>query len=247
MNKWLIVSALKDEISALLGIMRVERTYRQDRAHFYDGTLAEVPVIIGYTGIGTELTLAGLRHLAPWTECDAVIGTGYAGALDPHLATGHIVLTTEVRQSGVNGSAWASDPALVRMCRQFLAEDPNTMEGRLLTSEKALTTPALKQAAAQQYQAIAVDMESASLAAYCQEKQLPFVVLRVILDSAHERVPDPSEFLDRQKRISKRRVLSYMARNPSAMVELPKLGSQAKQAQQRIAALLPKLLPKLNG
>jgi nucleoside phosphorylase len=118
--------------------------------------------------------------------------------------------------------------------------------GRLISVTEALTEPDQKRKAGKNFLAIAVDMESASLAAACQEKGLPWAIVRVILDPLSVKVPDPSEFLDRDKRISKRRVVSYVAKNPQAIWELPRLASHAKRARQRIAEVMPDLVEALS-
>ncbi len=244
-----IAAALKDEVMAFQRAMSVERSYRQDRAQFWDGQLEGQPLIVGYTGIGQEATQRALTMLSELVEFKAVIGTGYAGALSESLETGSLVLAHEVcrAEPGRSGETWSGDASLLNSCRQVLSEDPRTEEGRLVTVKQALTTPETKRAAAADFAAIAVDMESAALARFCHERSIPFLVLRAVLDPVSEKVPDPGEFLDREKRISKRKIMKYVARNPQSVWELPKLGAQAKKARQRIAEVMPKIVQEISS
>lgn len=242
-----IVAALKDEIGGLIKGMEVMRTYRKDRAHFFDGKLDGRSVIVGFTGIGAEATFKGLKMLRELVKIDTVIGVGYAGALAESLETGSLILASEIlRASGDKIEAtFNADDSLLSVCRKTLAEDKMLEEGRVITLKNALTDPEQKREAAQKFGAIAVDMESAALAAFCEDRQIPFIVLRAILDPVSVKVPDPSEFLDREKRISKRKILKYVAKNPQAIWELPRLGAQAKQVRQRIAEVMPKVIHAL--
>ncbi len=241
MSNLVIVAALKDEIQGLKAQMGIERTYRQDRAHFFDGKIDGKPVIVGYTGIGADSMEAGLAMLAELVPIKAVVGTGYCGALADDMETGTLVVATDVCALLPNhpGTFWDADAKLQQLCRQHSHAENALKVGRVLSVTQALTDPAQKQAAGQNFEAVAVDMESAGLARFCAQQQTPFAVMRVVLDPVTDKVPDPSEFFDREKRISKRKVMRYVAKNPQAMWELPKLGSQAKQARKRIAEVMP--------
>jgi adenosylhomocysteine nucleosidase len=243
----LIVGALKDEISELKGQLKVTQTYHQDGAHFFQGELAQRPVIVGYTGISVTATRAGLTALSERVPVCAVIGVGYAGALVDGLDTGHLVLPREIcrETEGQAGPIFAVDGDIFTASRRALSSESFVSEGRLVTVEQARTDAAQKRAAARTFGAVAVDMESAGLAEFCCEQSIPFLVLRAVLDPVHTTVPDPAAFLDRSKRISKRKVASYVMRRPQAVRELSTLAANAKRARQSLNKAIPNIVSEI--
>ena len=127
---------------------------------------------------------AGARSRAPDAGraqgCQSVIIAGVAGALAPILQLGRLVLAErvimrghedmlpeqvlEVRQDWFDTFSAASNSAGIDFAR-----------GGILTSSRALSTPAEKLLAFDQSGAIAVDMESAAIALEADARGLPFV------------------------------------------------------------------------
>jgi nucleoside phosphorylase len=66
---------------------------------------------------------------------------------------------------------------------------PIILQGRLLTSPKAIGSLSEKAALFQQTGAAAVDMESLAIAEIAHTHQLPFIAIRVIVDSAGDTLP----------------------------------------------------------
>jgi hypothetical protein len=65
--------------------------------------------------------------------------------------------------------------------------------GDLLTSPVALESPTEKRAAADATHAVAVDMESAAIAAVAARAGVPFVALRVVVDAVDDSLPAHAE------------------------------------------------------
>ena len=61
--------------------------------------------------------------------------------------------------------------------------------GKLLTSSRALASAAAKAAAFRETGAAAVDMESLAIAEVARSHELPFIAVRVIVDTAADIVP----------------------------------------------------------
>lgn len=244
MKPLLIVSALKDEIVELREQMDIEQSYRKDRANFFGGRLEGKPLVVGYTGIGTEATRAGLSMVTQLVSVCAVLGTGYAGGLIPELEGGSLVLAREIvfENKGPSGQHWTADASVIQSCRAALNGEKTWKEGRMVTVTQALTDPEQKQRVARESSAIAVDMESAAVAKLCQERGIPFGVLRAVLDPVTAHVPDPENFLDRSQRVAKRKVFSFVAKNPQAVWDLPRLANQASRARRRLTEVLPKVV-----
>jgi adenosylhomocysteine nucleosidase len=157
-------------------------------ASLADGSLVSV---CGMGGARAELAArqmvaAGVGGLLSW---------GVAGGLDPQLSCGTVVLPAEVLRR--------SDPLDTTPLRRFetcrswrerlaasLPAHARLTAGALLTSAVPVAAAAFKARMFQETQAVAVDMESAAVAEVAADHGLPFVALRVILDSARDSLPE---------------------------------------------------------
>jgi len=119
----------------------------------------------------------------------ALVSWGFAGGLAAALRPGALVLASQVRLQG--GAVFRVD-ADWRQRLQSLHDEFEVGDGELLTVRAALATPAAKAAAAASG-AVAVDMESAAIAAVAAEGGVPFVALRVIVDAHDDALPPDAE------------------------------------------------------
>jgi nucleoside phosphorylase len=124
---------------------------------------------------------AGARLLVSW---------GLAGALRAALAPGTVVLPRRVVRHGGEplpvDAAWHA--RLAALSGELALEC-----GDLLTVPAALESPAAKRSAAAATQAVAVDMESAGIAAAAARAGVPFVALRVVVDGVDDALPRNAE------------------------------------------------------
>jgi adenosylhomocysteine nucleosidase len=138
------------------------------------------------TGVGpldVNALIDQLRELG----AGGVISVGTAGGLTPNAITGTIVLPRQIGRPGQ-----ASTPVDDAWHRRILAKLEPKFDIRcesLVTVNRVVRSPEQKQALHQQDQAIAVDMESADLAAAAAGAGIPFVALRVVLDTVHDTIP----------------------------------------------------------
>jgi adenosylhomocysteine nucleosidase len=142
--------------------------------------------LIRLSGIGTE-NAARAAHALVAAGAGALLSWGVAGALDPDLASGTAVLPTEVLRQG---RRFATDQRWRERLRSALQGQVPVVAGVLLTSDVAVAAVALKASLFRATQALAVDMESAAVAEVAAAHGLPFVALRVILDTARDSLPE---------------------------------------------------------
>lgn len=225
----LIIGALKDEVSGLHKALSRERD---------SGS-----VLIAHTGIGEEATRRGLeRHLRE-NDIGVVIGVGYAGALVENLSTGDLIAADEICQAR-SGTTVSSDRDLLSAALHAV---PGVRRGRLVTVSTACTDAAQKKTTGERHRAIAVDMESAALAALCRERSIPFLVLRSILDPVEVTVPDPAAFMNADQGVSGKKLTAYLLKHPQSVWQLPQLAIHAKRARHSLNEAIPKLVRAIAG
>jgi adenosylhomocysteine nucleosidase len=145
------------------------------------------------SGVGTENAARAAQKLVA-AGAQALLSWGVAGALDPALDVGAVLLPAEVlRPTGASASAPMQRYPTSRTWRERVvaALQPHApvSAGALLTSALAVAEAQLKARLFQDTGAVAVDMESAAVAQVAAEHQLPFITLRVIVDTASVSLP----------------------------------------------------------
>lgn len=149
-------------------------------ASLADGTLLSI------SGMGITAAAAGARALLG-AGATALVSWGMAGGLDPALAAGSIFLPSEIIALGgesiMTARHWRD-----RLSVAIAALSP-VAHGKLLTSGRAIASVADKADLFRDTGAAAVDMESLAVAQAAMRRQLPFIAVRVIVDSAADALP----------------------------------------------------------
>lgn len=177
--------------------------------------------------IEIHLVGVGASHLPPDLHSSAVSGiimAGLAGALDPKLNVGDIVI----------------DDCPVGLKTGFIHR-----AGKIHTSPKLVSTPGEKQRLHRETGALAVDMESEIIRAVAAEKELPFVSIRAISDSADETL-DPAvlRMIDPFGRPRPLRIMMTLVGRPWLIPRLIRLGNASKLAGRNLAMAVKEIAEK---
>lgn len=162
---------------------------------------------------------------------------GFAGALEPSLVVGQVIIADRVIDAGgqaVTLQAWPTDG------------QPTDSLGRgmLLSGPQPLSDASAKRQACRQFGAQAVDMESAVVARVCAERGLRLCIVRAISDSADQSLPPGlMDLADRWGRARPGAVARYLLTGPHRLPMLARLAGQ----QQRAADALTEAVVKLLG
>jgi adenosylhomocysteine nucleosidase len=165
------------------------------------GNLGLEEVLVVHTGIGLAAAEANTRAVLAEFRPNWLLCAGYAGALESHLVHGQVVVARNF-----------SAPELRARC--------HCQRVVLTTESHAVETVPAKAALARKTGAQVVDMETSAVARVCGEHGVPLLAVRVISDTAGQRIPVPLEIsfdLERQ-RPKIRPLLACLAYNPTLIV-----------------------------
>lgn len=194
-----------------------------------DGTLVRV------SGMGLTAAARCARSLVD-EGATALVSWGMAGGLDPRLAPGTIFLPESVISPSGDAAATCG-PWRERLAAAIAAQRP-LIEGRLLTSARAVGALAEKAALFRQTGAVAVDMESAAVAEVAHSRQLPFIAVRVIVDGAADALPRAvTAAADSEGHLQIWRLLGALARTPGELGPLLRLAGRYRVANRSLAAV----------
>jgi adenosylhomocysteine nucleosidase len=207
-------------------------------------------------GMGVTRALPAVTWLVQHVDVWGVISVGFAGALQPHLATGDAVLVTQVRVARPDHEPTPirpleviePDSALTHLSAVAANHAALTCHtGVLLSSSDLISQAVDKQHLGQRSGALAVDMESYSIGRVAAAQHLPFTVLRTIFDTSHENLAvHAATWMTSDGVLQPRRVLDYCVRHPYALLHLPRLWYKTHIAGKRLEHWLHHFLTLLS-
>lgn len=193
-----------------------------------DGTLVAV------SGMGCAAAgLAAVRLIE--SGASALMSFGLAGGLDPGLSAGSVVLPSEVISRG--GARFLTSADWLEQLRFRIAKQRPVAVGTLLSSLTAIGAVADKASAFRETGAIAVDMESFGVAEVAAAHGLPFVAVRVIVDTAVDVLPRAVLAAGRAGQVNLRRLVGGVALAPSELVAVIRLAQRYRAATRSLAAV----------
>ncbi len=201
---------------------------RDGLASLGDGTLLAVG------GMGGELAAGAARRLVD-AGVAGLLSFGFAGGLDPSLSAGTVVCPTEII-SGTGARISTSADWRERLRVATRAPLP-LVGGTLLTRSAPIDSVAGKALAFRETGAVAVDMESLSVAQVAAAFGVPFIAVRVIVDTASDELPQAVLAATRDGSLEVGRLLGGLARAPSELAALIRLAQRYRAATRSLTAV----------
>ena len=243
----IIFTALAWESAAVRSVLRL---VKKEREGVWRGSNGQRDILVVTGGIGlrrSRHTIEKYRN----TRLGAVLSIGCAGALIPGPTTGQLVLAPALRMYANEGEGqletFPVDERLFSATRQAaLQSGVATAEGGIFTSRRVLFTPHEKEEHGRETDCIAVEMESGVHAAFAAERQLPFLVLRVILDSVDMAIPPMKGVTTPEGKVRLSKAAAHIVTHPQHLPFLLRLQQCRKRAAETIAQVCRVLFPLLD-
>jgi adenosylhomocysteine nucleosidase len=193
-----------------------------------DGTLLAV------SGMGSILASAAARRLVD-AGALALLSFGFAGGLDPTLSAGSVVLPTEIISG--DGARFLTVEEWREQLRLAIAKQRPVTTGKLLSSRQPIGSVADKARAFRETGAAAVDMESLAVAEVAAAHRVPFVAVRVIVDTAADALPRAIMAASRGGQLNIRRFIGGLAAAPLELIALISLSQRYRLATRSLSAV----------
>jgi nucleoside phosphorylase len=201
-------------------------------------------VLVLETGVGSDQAQKALDWVLskpvfgnlPY-EPKVIISAGFAGALHNELHIGDLILANEVIDS--EGKTW---PVPWPGSLPDGDWQPPLKRGRLLTTSHFVAAAEKKRNLGNQHHALAVDMESATIASICSRNQIPFGCVRAISDAIDTPVSVEVMTVLEGAAVSWAQLALLLARSPRKAAELWRLAKATKFAGENLAKALGELL-----
>jgi adenosylhomocysteine nucleosidase len=99
-----IISALPDEITAVIESLTDASTRTLGSRHYHQGNFEECPVVVVFSGWGKVAAAATTAQLIAAYDVTDIVFTGVAGAVQHGLAIGDVVVGTDLMQHDMDAS-----------------------------------------------------------------------------------------------------------------------------------------------
>ncbi len=196
-----ILGAMDSEIESFLSVMDGRQAHHWHGFEHHQGEIEGRTVLVGKSGVGKVMAAMVTQRLIHEYQPDAVLFTGLAGSLQPHIEIGDTLIARDLVQHDMETSQigyprgqipftdWRfvpGDERLLRIAEGFQPTQGRAHLGRICTGDQFITHREMTSHAylTGELAGDAVEMEGASVAQGCAVNRVPCLVARTISDKA---------------------------------------------------------------
>lgn len=194
MKKVGIIFAMKEEMDALKEYLNITREYEFYDLKFYEGNINNVTCVLVECGVGKVNAARTTQVLIDKMNVDYIFNIGVAGGISKKLNVLDIVIGEKLVQHDFDITAFnhekgyipnigvyiESESKLVALARKTNIE--NVKVGNIASGDIFCTLESMSSKINNKFNALAVEMEGASVAQVCYLCKVPFLVIRSISD-----------------------------------------------------------------
>lgn len=201
MTKVGIIVAMEEEEEAILNVMSDIEEKEIYRIIFKNGKIGNTNVVVVKSGVGKVNAARVTQILIDKLNVDYIINVGSAGALNPFLNIGDIVIGEKLIQHDFDITAFNHSKGYITGVGDYISSDKNLVDkvknsikainnedykiinGIIASGDIFCTDVAMKDKIYSKFNADCVEMEGAAIAQVCYLDNIPFIVIRSISDS----------------------------------------------------------------
>jgi adenosylhomocysteine nucleosidase len=194
--------------------------------HIAETRLEDKPILFACLGMGKEAVKKNLSSLLTSYSFSRAILAGYAGALDPQLKKGDVVISESF---------------------SFI---PYAKSGKIISVTQVAATVGEKQKLFRETQATVCDMEYETALAICQNHNIILHSVRAVSDTAQESLPSKVLAKSYSMTVQRARPFSlfcFLLKKPSMIFPFLKFVQGLTKPQKTLAQTLVKILENLSN
>ncbi len=200
MKKIAIMGAMEEEIEPLLAHFENINVVEFANNKYYEVNYKGLDIVIAYSKIGKVFASLTASTLIEKFSCDTLLFSGVAGAINPDLKIGDLIIANKLCQHDLDITAFGHSYGYVpggdvfvktsKHLRDIAFEVANengisVLEGIIATGDQFIHSNEKKAFIEKTFNADALEMEGASVAVVCDALKVPFLILRAISDTAN--------------------------------------------------------------
>ncbi len=232
----LYVASEAAELKPLANLLTALRKLKWPVDYAYEGIWEGRRLLLAANGAGPKLA-AQVVEIAiravmvaelSSSKLEAVVSTGWCGALDPDLRESQIVAATQVLDLSTNETF---DCAPIMADSQFASG--------IVASQDRIANDAAEKERLRGSGAVAIDMEAAGVAARARRAGLPFCCIKAVSDCARESFPfDLNKFRTSEGRMARGKIVVQALTHPNRLPVLFQLKRRTGDAATALGEFL---------
>lgn len=219
-----IIGAMDEEISVISSEIKNLTVYDINNMKFYKGKIYNKDIVLVKSGIGMVNASITTTLLFKEFGVDKILFSGVAGSLNRNVNVGDVVIGDSLLEYLFDATEFGYDigtiprmdtsifrsDILLNKIKNILKND-NIYYGKILSGDKFVSNLSEKEKLGEKFNALAVDMESASVAHCAHVLGIEFAVIRSISDSLNSSsVMEYTEFVNLAANNSKDVILKIL-------------------------------------
>ena len=219
-----IIGAMDEEISVISSEIKNLTVYDINNIKFYKGTIYDIDIVLVKSGIGMVNASITTTLLFKEFGVDKILFSGVAGSLNRNVNVGDVVIGDSLLEYLFDATEFGYDigtiprmdtsifrsDILLNKIKNILKND-NIYYGKILSGDKFVSNLSEKEKLGEKFNALAVDMESASVAHCAHVLGIEFAIIRSISDSLNSSsVMEYTEFVNLAANNSKDVILKIL-------------------------------------
>ena len=205
-----IICALSIEVEGIAKLLDNKKEDTFAKMKYISGTINGKEVVMTECGIGKVNAAMSTQIMIDKFSPSVIINSGIAGSVSRELKIGDIVISKDCVQHDFDGTQMGDPKGLIQYndetridipvsldiaqklyesCKDL--ENTNVMCGRIATGDIFVAQKAMRSAIAEEFDALACEMEGGSVAQVCYRNGVPCAILRCISDDF-----DENQFMD---------------------------------------------------
>ena len=195
-----IIGAMEIEVNVLKNLMDEAKIEVVSSIEFYRGKINGTDTVVAVAGVGKVNAAVCAEAMILKYAPTCIINVGVAGGLSDDLKIGDIAVATAVAEhdmdtspigdpkgfiTGINTVYMNTDKRVSDMMYNAVVKNGlNVKRGVIASGDQFIASDAQRRFIINEFNAIAAEMEGASIGHVCTMNKVPFAVLRAISDSA---------------------------------------------------------------
>lgn len=220
------MGAMPEEIEPLLAKVENIKKIEYAKNIYYEATYKGKEIVIAYSKIGKVFASLTATILLEKFKCEKLLFSGVAGAINPDLNIGDLIIADGLSQHDLDIVAFghpygyvpegevciSTDVTLRTIAKEVAKRRGLTLrEGVIATGDQFVANSERKEWISKTFKADALEMEGASVAVVCDALNVPFFILRAISDTANDDAGvDFDEFMVGSAKISANFILDMV-------------------------------------
>ena len=205
-----IICALSIEVEELTKLLENKEEKTIAKMKYICGDINGKKVVMTECGIGKVNAAMSTQVMIDHYSPDVIINSGIAGSVSKTLKIGDIVISKDCVQHDFDGTQMGDPKGLIQYndetridipvseeiaqklfdaCKDI--KDTNVVLGRIATGDIFVAKKTMRQSVADEFDALACEMEGGAVAQVCYRNEVPCAVLRCISDDF-----DENDFMD---------------------------------------------------